>query len=457
MSDVLRRAAEHAAAFLGEVGERHVGTTATGAELRAALGGPLPEEGSDPVAVIDALAAGADPGLVASQGGRFYGFVVGGALPVGVAADWLAAAWDQCAGFFVLSPAASALEEVVGGWLAELLDIPAGASFGTTTGCQMAHFTALAAARHHLLAERGWDVEARGLNGAPALRIVSPADRHTTVDRVLRFLGIGTDALVPVECDEHGRLVPEALERELARSDDATIVTAQAGNVNTGAFDPIGTVCELAHATGAWVHVDGAFGSWAAAAPSLRHLTAGNAQADSWAVDGHKWLNVPYDCGYVFCAHPDAHAASMTMRAAYLVRQQTERNNADWSADSSRRARVFATYAVLRALGRGGVAELIERTCAHARRFAEALGAEPGVEILNDVVLNQVLVRFGDSDGLTQRVIAVAQREGVLWLGGSNWRGREVARISVSGHATTEADVERSLAALRAAAGRAGA
>ena len=440
----LDRAAAHAKRFLEGVGERPAGARAGYDECLAALGGDLPDEPQDPGRVIDDLVAAADPGIVASQGPRFFGFVVGGSPPVATAAEWLTAAWDQVTGFTVLSPAAAAAEEVCRGWLASLLGLPRDVSFGFTTGCQMAHFSALAAARHHVLAQAGWDVEARGLSGAPPIRVVAPQERHATVDRVLRFLGLGTDALVLVPCDDQARVDVRALAREVAAGGGApTIVIAQAGNVNTGAWDDLGAICDAAHDHGAWVHVDGAFGLWAAAA-GHHALVGGVERADSWAVDGHKTLNVPYDCGYVFCAHPEAHAAANTMAAGYLVTTEGGREGIHWSAESSRRARVFATYAVLRALGRQGVADLVTRQCALARRFADRLTAQEGVEVLNDVVLNQVLVRFGDDDARTDAVIEAVQRDGTAWMGGTTFRGRRAMRISVSHWATTQDDVDRS-------------
>jgi glutamate/tyrosine decarboxylase-like PLP-dependent enzyme len=449
--DLLAAAADHAAAYLDDLPDRRVGPAETDpAALRAALGGPLPEAPSDPRAVLDALAAGAAPGLMASQSPRFFGFVFGGALPAALAADWLASAWDQNACLYVAAPAAAVAEEVVGGWLADLLGIPASASFAITTGCQMAHATGLAAARHHVLARVGWDVEARGLAGAPPVRLLANADLHVTLLRAVRLLGLGTDSIVRVDTDAQGSMRPAALRAALAAADGPAIVCAQAGEVNSGAFDPLDEVCDAAAEHGAWVHVDGAFGLWAAAAPSLGHLVAGVGRADSWATDAHKWLNVPYDAGLAFVAHPDAHHGAFSASAAYLP--TGARDAMDWTPESSRRARSFAIWAALRSLGREGVAEMVERCCACARRFAELLSVQDGVEVLNDVVLNQVLVRFADDDATTDAVVAAVQAEGTCWMGPTAWRARRAMRISVSNWATTLEDVDRSCAAVLDAA-----
>jgi glutamate/tyrosine decarboxylase-like PLP-dependent enzyme len=445
----LSEAMERALGYLGGLPERPVGDQAPRSELQAALGGPLPEAPGDPREVIAALATAAEPGLLASPSGRFFGFVVGGAMPAALAADWLTSTWDQNAGLFVLGPAASVAEEVVGGWLVELLGLPADVSFGFVTGVQMANFTGLAAARNEVLRRAGWDVEASGLVGAPPVRVLAGQGRHDTIDRAARYLGLGRDAIVSVEADDQGRMRPEALRQALAGVAGPVIVCAQAGNVNSGAVDPIGAICELARQADAWVHVDGAFGLWAAASPRLRHLVAGVDLADSWATDAHKWLNVPYDSGLVFCAHPQAHQAAMGVRASYLIHASGgERDEVDYTPDFSRRARGFTVYAALRALGRSGVAELVERSCALASRFAEQLAAADGVEVLNEVVLNQVLVRFADSDTHTRKVVDRVQQDGTCWMSGTIWRGRAAMRISVSNWSTDAADVDRSVAAI---------
>lgn len=448
---LLTAAAGHAADYLETLPEARVDADELDVEaVRGALAVSLPDGPTDAGVVLEELVARASPGIVRSQSPRYFGFVVGGALPVAIAADVMCATWDQNAGGYALGPAAAVVEEVAGAWLADLLGLPANASVALVTGCQMAHVTCLASARHAVLARAGWDAEAGGLQGAPRVRVVASAQRHVTIDRALRLLGLGTDALVPVGVDDRGRMRVDALREALAAGDGPTIVCAQAGDVNTGGFDPFSEIVEAAHAADAWVHIDGAFGLWAAASPKHRHLVAGAAGADSWATDGHKWLNVPYDCGIAFVAEAQPHLAAMSSDAAYLRwAQHGERDQSAWGPDFSRRARGFAVYAALRSLGRSGVAEMIDRCCACATRFAEILGAEPGVEILNDVVLNQVLVAFpGDVDA----IVAAIQEEGTCWMGPTTWMGRRAMRISVSNWATTFSDVDRSCAAVLAAA-----
>jgi glutamate/tyrosine decarboxylase-like PLP-dependent enzyme len=431
----------------------------SGADLtavRAALG-KLQDDPMDAAAVIDELAAAVEPALVATTGPRYFGFVVGGVLDAATAADVLTTGWDQPSFNAVTSPAGALVEEVAGDWLKELLGLPVSASFGFTTGAQGANTISLAAARHHVLAEAGWDVEQNGLLGGPPVRVVATAERHATIDRSLRLLGLGAGALEPVTTDEQGAIDVDDLERVLAaKPQGPTIVCLQAGNVNTGAFDDLRSATVASREHGAWVHVDGAFGLWAAASPTLRHHVDGIETADSWGVDGHKWLNVPYDSGYAFCAHPDAHAAAMSYTAAYLTGptpaagQAGLRAPGDYVLESSRRSRGFATWAALRQLGRTGVADLVDRCCALARRFADQLSTIDGATVLNDVVLNQVVVGFGD-DATTERVIAAVQGSGECWMGGTTWHGRRLMRISVSNWRTTEADVDRSVAAIRAA------
>ena len=346
-------------------------------ELRSRLGGPLPEAPSDPRDVIVRLAEAVEPGLVGSPGGRYFGFVIGGAGPATIAADWLTSVWDQNAGLYACGPSAAVVEEVAGAWTAELLGLPGDVSFGFVTGCQMAHFTALAAARHRVYAKLGWDVNERGLIGAPAIRVLVGAERHASVDRAVRYLGFGSDSMVSVATDGQGRMMPSALRDAISAGAGPAIVCSQAGNVNTGSFDPLDQIADIAQAADAWLHVDGAFGLWAGASPALRHLVSGVERADSWATDAHKWLNVPYDSGIAFCADADAHRASMSVRAGYLVQTDSggPRDQLDFNPEFSRRARGFPIYAAVRALGRSGVAELVERCCAHARRFAR--GARP--------------------------------------------------------------------------------
>jgi glutamate/tyrosine decarboxylase-like PLP-dependent enzyme len=445
---LLHRAASVAANHRATLADRPVARPIDVDALRKAFGGPLPEAPTPASEVVDALVAAAEPGLVATAGPRFFGFVVGGALDAATAADILATGWDQCAFNAVLSPAAAAAEEAAGAWLKDLLGIPATATVGFVTGCQAANTVGLMAGRHHVLARAGWDVERDGLAGSPAVRVVASVERHATIDRALRFLGFGTALVEPVGADSNGAIDVADLERVLAAgATGATIVCLQAGNVNTGACDDLRAACDIAHRHGAWVHVDGAFGLWARANPATRHLVEGVELADSWACDGHKWLNVPYDSGFVFCAHPEVHAAAASYTAAYLVGSGGAMvDPANFTLESSRRARGFATWAALRELGRDGVAALVERCCRLARRFAGALAAG-GAEIANEVVLNQVLVGFGD-DANTDRVIAGIQRDGTCWMGGTTWRGRRLMRIAVSNHATTEADVDRSVDAI---------
>jgi glutamate/tyrosine decarboxylase-like PLP-dependent enzyme len=449
---LLERAAELGIEYVESVPERPVGPTATFDELRAALDLPLPDGPTDELEVIEALARDAEPGLTQMGSGRYFGFVIGGVLPVSLAADWLTSAWDQNAGLAISTPGAAVVEEVAGRWLKELLGIPAGASFALVTGCQVAHSTALAAARNHVLAQVGHDVERDGLAGAPPIRVIAGAKRHGTLDRALRFLGLGTGSVRAVPVDSQGRMVVSALREELAREQAPTIVCAQLGEVNTGSCDDLNAIADASSEAGAWLHVDGAFGLWAAASPSLRHLTAGVERADSWATDAHKWLNVPYDNGVAFCAHPEAHRAALGIRSAYLIHSDpgTARDPVDWNPEHSRRARGFTVYAALRALGRSGVAELVDTSCARARAIAEGLSELPGCEILNEVVLNQVLFRFED-DEETDRVVAAVQASGEAWMGGTVWDERRAIRISVSCWQTSEEDVERTVAAFAAA------
>jgi glutamate/tyrosine decarboxylase-like PLP-dependent enzyme len=451
--DALARALAIGRAYLVSRADRPIWPTASLTELRAALGGELPANPVDDVTVIDALARAADPGIVSTTGPRYFGFVTGGALPATVAAEWLTAIWDQPASLYVMSPAAAVVEEVAGAWLLDLLGLPRRASVGFVTGCHMANFTALAAARHEMLRRVGWDVETDGLPGAPRLRVIVGDEVHVSVVGALRLLGFGSSPIVRVAADEHGRMRPEALDAALAADRVPTIVCAQAGNVNTGAFDPLDEIATLTRRHAAWLHVDGAFGLWAAASPSLRHLVRGIERADSWATDAHKWLNVPYDSGLVFVANPAAHRAAMSLSAAYLVRSPEEpREPMDWTPESSRRARGFAVYAALRSLGRSGVADLVDRCCRLARRFADRLREESSIRILNDVVLNQVLVRVvprdGDADAATREALRLVQDERLCWLGGSRWHGMDAMRVSVSNWSTTDADVDRSADAI---------
>ena len=453
--ELLRLTAEIASGFLDSLEDRPVWPPASVEELRQALGGPLPPDPVDSLTVIEELAATAEEGVVAIPSGRYFGFVIGGSLPAALAADWLTSTWDQNAGLVVCGPAAAVIEEVAGEWLKELFGLPAATSFAFVTGCQMAHVTCLAAARHAVLERAGWDVERSGMSGAPRVRVFVGGKRHVTVDRALRLLGLGTESTVAVQVDEQGRMRPDALKAALAATNDAAIVCGQVGEVNTGAVDALPEIAALAKAAGAWLHVDGAFGLWAAASPELRQLVEGVGEADSWATDAHKWLNVPYDCGLAFVAHPEAHRAAMAMTAEYLVADpNAARDQMDWTPEFSRRARGLTVYAALRSLGTSGVTALVERCCRHALRFADELARLPGCEILNDVVLNQVLLRFAD-DETTRAVLEAVQRSGEAWMSGTIWDDRFAIRISVSNWRTDDDDVTRTVAAFgRALAAR---
>jgi glutamate/tyrosine decarboxylase-like PLP-dependent enzyme len=419
-------------------------------QLRHALGArtPMPEQGQDASQVIADLIRDADPGIVASAGPRYFGFVIGGSLPVATAADWLTSLWDQNAGLYSAAPSASIVEEVAAGWLLDLLGLPATASVGFVTGCGMANFTGIAAARHHVLRQAGWDVELDGLNGAPSINVVLGEEAHVTVFTALRMAGLGTRAAKRVPTDGQGRMIATELAATIKSCTGPTIVCAQAGNVNTGAFDPLPEIVDAVREKNAWLHVDGAFGLWAASSDKLKHLVAGAELADSWATDGHKWLNVPYDSGFAICAHPVAHRAAMTVTATYLIQSDKERDPLDWAPEFSRRARGFPVYAALKHLGRRGVREMVERCCARARQIADLLGQNPAVEILNDVVLNQVLVRFHQSDEKTRTVIERVQQDGTCWLSGTTWHDLAAMRVSVSNWSTTEKDIEMSAAAI---------
>jgi glutamate/tyrosine decarboxylase-like PLP-dependent enzyme len=447
----LRAAAQYAESFLATLDVRPVAARADASAVRSALGGPLPDHGEDPAAVIDALAAGADPGVVATAGPRHFGFVIGGALPAALAADWLVSAWDQNAAFHALSPAAAAIEEVASAWTLELLGLPETASVGFVTGGQGANTTCLAAARNAVLRGAGWDVERDGLIGAPPLRVISGEQAHATIYTSLRLLGLGAETAIRIPADEQGRMDPDALAKTLVANDGPTIVCAQAGNVATGAFDAFGPIADACAAHHAWLHVDGAFGLWAAAAPATRHLTTGVERAKSWGVDAHKWLNVPYDAAMAIVADPDTHLAAMSLAGPYLVADPGQRDGTNYVPESSRRARAVPIYAAIRSLGRAGVAEMVERNCAQARRMAKQLSRIRGAAVLNDVVLNQVLVRLPGGDDANRAAISAIQRDGTCWLGGTTWNGEYVLRVSISNWATTDEDIDRSAAAIAAA------
>jgi glutamate/tyrosine decarboxylase-like PLP-dependent enzyme len=455
---LLHRTAEIAGDFLDRLPERPVGRPVDLAALRHALAGPLPDGPSDPEGVIEALARDAEPGLIGSAGPRYFGFVVGGGVPASLAADWLASAWDQNAGLYALSPAAAVVEEVAAGWLLDLFGLPEGSSVGFTTGATMASFTALAAGRHRVLERAGWNIEDDGYVGAPAIEVVVGDESHVTIFASLQMLGLGRARVHRVAADGQGRMRADALRETLDRLDGPILVSAQAGNVNTGAFDPLAEIVEVVRSkSNAWLHVDGAFGLWAAVTPSLRDRVAGLAGADSWTTDAHKWLNVPYDSGIVICRDAAAHHAAMTLGASYYIETAGgERDGYNWVAESSRRARGFPVYAAIRSLGRSGLAQMIDGCCAIARHMADRLRGTEGVTILNDVVLNQVLVRFsppggGDAaatDGFTRKVIAALQADGTAWFGGTTWHGMAAMRISVSNWSTTEADADLSVEAI---------
>jgi len=454
MDDVralLERTASIAADYLESLGDRRVFPDVTPEELRAALGGPLPEQPIDPQTVVTDLVEAAEPGVLATGTGRYFGFVIGGALPAALAADWLTSAWDQNAGLYVGGPSASIVEQITRDWILDLLGLPGEGSIGFVTGTQMAHATGLAAARFHVLDAVGWDVERHGLQGAPPVRVLAGAKRHVTIDRALRLLGLGSPTVV--EADEEGRMRADALSRALVDGSGPTIVCAQAGEVNTGAFDPLAEIADACRAAHAWLHVDGAFGIWAAVSPRLRHLVAGLELADSWTTDAHKWLNVPYDSGIVLCAHPESHRRAMTVQAAYLIQdegQRRVRDQVDWVPEFSRRARGFAVYAALRSLGRTGVVELVERCCEQARRFAEQIAAVRGVQVLNEVVLNQVLFSFED-DERTDEALVDVQAAGEVWLSGTTWNGRKAIRVSVSNWQTGDEETDLVVEAFRRA------
>ena len=457
----LERAGELALSYLESLDEAPVGATASLDELRRRFSRPLPDEGVDPVTVIDELARDTAGGLLGSAGGRFYGWVIGAGLPSALAADWLTATWDQNAGLYACGPAAAVVEEVCGAWLKDVLGLPESASFALVTGCQMAHVTCLAAARHAVLARAGWDVNRDGLSGAPSVRVITSSEVHGTTTRAAKLLGVGTANIQMLPSDSAGRLAPEALGETLAREPGRpTMVVLQAGDVNCGVFDPFPELIALAHGANAWVHVDGAMGLWCYAVPKLRHLLAGAGQADSWATDGHKWLNVPYDCGYAFVAHPEHHRAAMEHHASYLIHAKDARDQLDWTPDHSRRARGFATYAALRELGRTGLSQLIARCCRHAHAIVTRIGALENARAICVPQINQGLVRFHDDrpgateedhDRRTDEVMAAINASGEAFFTGTTWRGRRCMRVSVSSWRTTEDDVDRAVAAAEGA------
>lgn len=455
---VLEQTLTHALTYLEQLEQTPVGATTELSELRQRLGRRLPDTGIEAAQVIDELVADTAGGISGSAGGRFFGWVIGGALPAALAADWLTATWDQNAARSTGGPAVAVIEEVCGTWLKEILGLPQEASFALVSGSQMAHVTCLATARHALLERAGWDVERDGLAAAPRLRVLTSAEHHRSLERAVRLLGLGTQSLLSLPVDERGCLLPSTLSQALTeQSDTPTVVVLQAGDLNIGAYDPFAELIPLAHQSNAWIHVDGAFGLWVQASPSYRHLLQGVEEADSWAVDGHKWLNTPYDCGYAFIAHPEAHRSALSQQAAYIVHTEDVRDPSDWNPEWSRRGRGVATYAALRQLGRDGIADLIERCCRHAETLVTQIGSLPGAEIVWRPQINQGLVRFLDRrsdakeahhDRRTATVIARIAQTGEALFSGTTWRGKRCMRVSVCNWQTNEQDVARAIAAV---------
>lgn len=449
----LATALSQALRHLDGLDQNSVAATTNLQTLRRRLDKELGEDGIPAQQVVNELVQDVDGGILGCAGGRFFGWVIGGSLPAALAADWLTATWDQNAALYACAPAAAIVEEVAGRWLKDILGLPQQASFALVSGCQMAHATGLAAARHELLARRNWDVEKQGLFGAPPIRILCNDQRHGSVERAVRLLGLGHNQVTDLPTDSASRVQAHTLEKTLQEAPSVpTIVLLQAGDIAVGTFDPFETLIPIAHRYGAWVHVDGAFGLWAGASPRYRHLVKGIEQADSWATDGHKWLNVPFDCGYAFVAHPQAHRDTMSHRAVYLTHDAEARDQIDWNPEWSRRARGFPTYAALRQLGRRGVAALVDGCCEHARNIVAGIGKLPGAEIVFEPVLNQGLLRFLSPaagateqyhDRHTDEVIAAILATGEAFFTGSTWRGRRVMRVSVCNWRTTNQDVER--------------
>ena len=455
MNPELKRAAEIASEYLESFDHSDVSQVVDPGVLRDRLRKQLTADGLPPLQVINELADDARKGLLNTAGGRFFGWVIGGGIPVSIAADWLTSAWDQNAAAHACSPAAAIIEEVAGDWLKDILGLPPQASYAFVTGCQMAHVTALAAARHKVLADKGWSVEEQGLAGSPPIRVLV-GEHHETLVRALRNLGIGSNSVVQVDLQPDGTIDVGALRIELEKNPDMpTIVSLAAGDLNRGAFDPFDAVCDLAHTHNAWVHIDGAFGLWVASSERYRHLVKGIEKADSWATDAHKWLNVPYDSGIVFVADSDSHRAAMSIPAPYAVEVADVRDQFNWGPEWSRRARGIPIYAALRTLGRNGVADMIERCCDLTLDFVQQLDKLPGVEVLTTPVINQGLVRFldpdGDHDTRTDTVIERINASGEAWFGPTVWNGMRVMRISLSNFRTTQEDVNRAVEAIKSA------
>ena len=454
MSDdhkALHRVLKHSIEYIDSLAEREVGPSATLHELRERLGKELTDEGLPAEQVIDELVSDVEGGLLASGGGRFFAWAIGGALPAALAADWLTSAWDQNSAIYATSPALAVMEEVAGAWLKDLLGLPPSASFAFVTGCQGAHVTALAAARQKLLSDRGWNVAAHGLSGAPRITIRTGELCHESIDRAARLLGLGTESVVRHPCRDNGQLDLDDVAKHL--DDSPTVLVLQAGEFNTGAFDDYRRAYELAREHNLWVHVDGALGLWVRASDKMRHLMDGCELMDSWATDGHKWLNVPFDSGFVFTAHPQAHKQAMMVRASYFVAEDDVRHQIDWGPEWSRRARGVPTYAALRSLGRKGLARMIERCCELTERLVDGIGALDGAQVLARPLINQGIVRFTAEDGnharRTDRVIEHVQKGGIAWFGGSDWKGYRVMRTPVLNYRTTEKDVDMAIEAVR--------
>jgi glutamate/tyrosine decarboxylase-like PLP-dependent enzyme len=441
--EAMGQAANAAIAYRRAIATAETTPTASYGEMLAAFAAPVPEQGAEPTAILQELVACATPGIRASTAPRFYGWVIGNSHPTGVAADWLTSAWGQNGGNLLAAPAASAIEAVAAGWLLDLLGLPAEASVGFVTGATIANFVCLAAARSEMLRRVGWDVEADGLFGAPPITVLIGADAHATVFSGLKFLGLGAQRVTTIATDDVGRMRPEALAEALLLIDGPTIVIAQSGQINTGVSDAFAEIVPLCRAAGAWLHVDGAFGLWAQASPKLRHLTAGVDGADSWATDGHKWLQTPYDCGFAIVRDSASHQRAMAFSASYLPpAADSEREPSAFVPELSRRARGFSTWAMIRQFGRSGIAEMVERCCAVAARIGERLADEPGIAVVAPAELNQLILRFGDDDAATLATIAQIQEDAILFAGASSWRGAWVMRISVSSSATTLEDAE---------------
>ena len=458
----LHRAHQLANDFLDTLDTGAAGVTKSYEELITAWEQKLPIEGTNPEEVIADMAQAAAPGLMRNQSGRFFAWVIGGTHPSALGADWLTSAWNQNSGMFTVAPAASIAEEIAGKWLKQILHLPVDASFAFVTGCQMAHFTCLSAARNHIFHASGWDIETQGFYGAPVIKVICSDQKHVTVNRALRMLGFGTNIMTHVKTDASGRIDVDdfaaAMEKDPALP---TLVLLQAGDLNTGAYDNFEKIIPIARKYNAWVHVDGAFGLWASASKNFRHLNAGIELADSWATDGHKWLNVPYDCGYAFTAHPEAHRRAMSQPASYLTHKSQSRDQMDWNPEFSRRGRGFATYAVIRELGVKGIEELIDRTCQHARSIVEQAGKFANVEVVAMPIINQGLLRFhdphstsqADHDHYTEEIIHKINVTGEAFFQPTTYKGKRCMRVSVSGWRTNEEDVSRTVEAIRKALG----